>query len=225
MKKLIVSPRIPPEGVEALRKIGYHLCFTKPCSFFSPPVADHPDLQFFRHPDGVLRSLGITALEDARERGEECRFAVSARCYENEAKLNLQSVGNLLLGNKKLCFDFSFPPNFEFIHVNQGYARCSSISIGERSLITDDEGIATAAKIHGIEALLISKGGVRLSGYPYGFIGGASFVCGQTVYFFGEPMTHPDGEEILRFVRARSLECVSLWDGPLTDYGSAVPYT
>ena len=67
--------------------------------------------------------------------------------------------------------------------------------------------------------MYIASGGISLPPYGTGFIGGASGVDGDTVYFTGDIMTHPDGARITDALSSRGAKCVSLCDGGLFDVG------
>ena len=116
--------------------------------------------------------------------------------------------------------------NFEPIPVKQGYCRCSVCIVNERSIITSDKGIASAAIENGINCLLISPGYIFLSGYEYGFIGGASFkTSDDKICFTGTLDCHPDKLQILAFLSSNNVQPVFLTNEPLFDIGSAVPLT
>ena len=109
------------------------------------------------------------------------------------------------------------------VNVNQGYARCSTLIVAQNAAITADKSIEKALKSNGAEALLISEGNIRLEGFDYGFIGGASCTDEKTVYFFGNVKKHPDYEKIKAFCdRYNSNIEILCEDEPLTDIGGAV---
>jgi hypothetical protein len=89
-------------------------------------------------------------------------------------------------------------------------------------MITADEGICRRAESLGIEVLKISSGNILLEGYSFGFIGGASFLSGDDVLFFGDVRLHPDFERIRDFLLAHRKNILYIKDMPLTDFGSAV---
>lgn len=103
-------------------------------------------------------------------------------------------------------------------NVNQGYSACSSLYVSG-SVITADPSVAACAESCGIDVLRISSHGISLPGYDCGFIGGASGVLDDTVYFFGDIMLHPDGERIAEFLSCRGVKTVSLSGDALTDFG------
>ncbi len=74
----------------------------------------------------------------------------------------------------------------------------------------------------GFEVLLIHNGGVSLSPYEYGFIGGASGFLENKLYFIGDIDTHPDCAAIKSFISEAGAECISLSDGGLFDGGRLI---
>ncbi|MCD8117342.1 MAG: hypothetical protein LUE21_09570 [Oscillospiraceae bacterium] len=74
-----------------------------------------------------------------------------------------------------------------------------------------------------MDVLEITPGYIELSGYQYGFIGGASFrLDAHTIAFTGTLDRHPDKMRILSFLAKHSVKPVFLTDRPLFDVGGAV---
>jgi len=111
--------------------------------------------------------------------------------------------------------------NIKIINVNQGYAKCSTLIINN-SIITSDVSIKKAAENVGIRVLLIQPGFIELNGAEYGFIGGASGVIGDTVYFFGNISKHPNYTNIASFINENGMNLISLTDEKLQDIGGFV---
>lgn len=111
---------------------------------------------------------------------------------------------------------------YSILNVGQGYSKCSCAILADGAIITADRGIATVTRQNGIDTLLISEGHVELPGYSYGFIGGASGLCGSRLYFCGDLEKHPDHMAIEAFSKMHSTQCISLSDGMLYDVGSLI---
>ncbi len=106
------------------------------------------------------------------------------------------------------------------IFVPQGYSRCSALAFGN-SVITADPTLCRAGKDADLAVLSISPGHIRLPGYDYGFIGGASGLLEEkTVCFFGDLNAHPDGEKIRRFIEMQGFSFLDIPGKPLTDIGT-----
>lgn len=130
---------------------------------------------------------------------------------------------NTKLADKKLLKQCEFL-GCKTVHINQGYAKCSTAIVSENAIITSDDGIYKAAKANEIDALKISTGHIKLDGYDYGFIGGA---CGKisadTLAFCGDIKLHPDCENICSFCKNHGVYICSIGKNELTDIGGILP--
>ena len=68
---------------------------------------------------------------------------------------------------------------------------------------------------------LISQGGIKLDGYSYGFIGGASCVAEDTVYFFGDIKKHRNYGEIHDAIKSLKMKEISISLEDVFDFGGA----
>ncbi|HQG43905.1 MAG TPA: hypothetical protein PLE64_14445, partial [Spirochaetota bacterium] len=106
------------------------------------------------------------------------------------------------------------------IHVKQGYSKCSTCIVNTHAIITPDKTIHRAAPKNNITSLLIQPGTIILPGYPYGFFGGASGLCHDTVYVTGTLSKHPDTAKIEDFIRNHGKNIIYLSNLPAIDIGS-----
>lgn len=106
------------------------------------------------------------------------------------------------------------------VHTKQGYTKCSLVVVDAHSAVTADEGLARVLGNYGIEALLITPGYVKLKGFSYGFLGGASGRVGDEIIFNGDLSAHPDFKAIIDFMKRRGLKPVWFPEYPLEDIGS-----
>lgn len=146
--------------------------------------------------------------------------------YPDDIKFNAACTGkyfihNLKFTSKKLL-KYAIENDLILVNVKQGYAKCSTVVIDEESIITYDKGIYDSATKHGINALLISDGGVDLPGYNKGFIGGASGRVGDEIIFNGDISKHPDYIRIEKFIKSRNLKCKFFSGYNLCDIGSII---
>ncbi len=61
-----------------------------------------------------------------------------------------------------------------------------------------------------------------LSGYDYGFIGGASGFAYGCLLFFGDICKHKSFQNIKRFAEIKGVELEYMKDFPLTDVGTII---
>lgn len=146
--------------------------------------------------------------------------------YPENVALNAALVGNKLLCNEKALHhnvkNYCKNNNINIINVKQGYAKCSVIVIDNNTIITDDESIAKAAIKNRIEVLKIEKGDIHLNNNNVGFIGGASAIIGDTVYFFGDIMMHRNADKISEFLCKHNKYFKSVARSNLIDIGGIV---
>ena len=113
--------------------------------------------------------------------------------------------------------------NVEFIHVNQGYAKCSMAIIGENSVITADYPIYIKLTKLGIDVLLVQPGYIELEGHTYGFIGGATGnLSKKDIMFSGKFDKHPDKEKVLNFLKKYKKRIVWLSNKKIMDIGTII---
>ena len=144
--------------------------------------------------------------------------------YPNDVLFNACLIGNRLICNEKTVskdiLKAAEASRTETINVNQGYTKCSICTVSENAIITSDKSIAKACQSAGMDVLLISEGHISLPPYEFGFIGGASGLCGDSVYFGGSLSTHPDGDKIIEYCHKHEKKAISLSSEKLQDVGS-----
>ena len=147
------------------------------------------------------------------------------RGYPQEVGLNVCICGDNVICNPKTADPtvISLLDNLKMIPVKQGYSRCAVCVVNDHAVITADHGVAETLCKHNFDVLVISAGHIRLDGFDYGFIGGASFVLGDGLLAFtGHLNAHPDAEAIQTFLTKHSVTPVYLSDRPIFDIGGAV---
>lgn len=200
-----------------------------------PRLSGHADLSVLHEGDEKLflaPYLKGSAFADLLQaRGALLQFpeARQSRDYPDDAQLNVCILGKHVICNPKTAaagiVDYlTNGSNKRCVPVRQGYSRCAVCVVDSDSIITADRGISAAAEANGLHVLLIRPGYIRLDGYPYGFIGGASCkLASNKLAFTGILDAHPDREAILGFLSERGIEPVCLTREPAFDIGSAIP--
>lgn len=167
--------------------------------------------------------------------------------YPFDVPYNAVSTGRFFIHNTELTapalLDHARFAGLQIINVSQGYTRCSCLPVGDRAIITSDEGIAKTIRAYNamireeleeegahsqeimnetLDLLLIRKGCIVLEGFEYGFIGGTAGTVGDKIYFNGNLTDHPDSDLICRFIENHGFTPVWFDDEPLTDIGSII---
>ncbi len=184
------------------------------------PISSHPDMS------------AVTVREKTFSSGETAEFLGCTDTGEAFGKSYPYDVlfNGFVLCGRLFCYEKAFSKaalqfakdnGIEVVNVKQGYAKCSTVVLGDTGIITADKGIAKTAKSI-CKVLLIDEGGIMLPPYEYGFIGGASFVLGDKVFFFGDIKKHKNADSISRFISECGYTAVSLSDESLCDFGGGV---
>lgn len=226
---VIVDCQATGEIFFTLTKLGISFIKSASLDFLYSPVNTHPDMQIhfienhtavaapsvFDYYKAVLPPE-ITLIKGAKDPGGT---------YPGDCAYNVARLGNKIIGNIS-CLDTKIKEIYQaenciFIDVKQGYTKCNLCIINENSVITEDEGLFKTLSECGIDVLKITPGFVKLSGFPYGFIGGASgSIDKNTVAFFGNLKMHPQYEEIKSFAKSKQVDIICLSSTELSDFGS-----
>ena len=145
--------------------------------------------------------------------------------YPDNTFLSAVYCENILIGRiaslDEKAKEYCRKNDIKLINVNQGYAKCSCVSVANDAIITADNGI-----IHALQdtEMDVGKGSVRLEGAPYGFLGGASGYDRdtRTVYFCGDIDRHPDADRIRDFCKKYDTKIICLSKDMLTDIGGII---
>ena len=153
-----------------------------------------------------------------------------AKKYPFDAFLNICGIGNSFIYSPKVSdevvISFLAGQGRSAIACKQGYCRCSVCVVDEKAIICADKGINAACRNRGFDVLEIQPGFVELSGFEYGFIGGAAFKLGaDKLAFTGTLDYHPNKWEILDFLKKHQVSPIFLTNAPIFDIGSAVSIT
>ena len=235
MKAVICDGRISSCMERGLMKHGYYVIKLPSAKSLPEAISSHPDTLIFRL-DNIFVSTCDYAEEasyvfsDIREFSEDPRmFFVDeqmGKSYPADAVLNAVGFGKYLIANQKTIsgkiLEIAKNQGKILKNVNQGYPNCNILKLNEENAITSDVGIYRSLTEIGVNTLLISTGHISLPPYEYGFIGGASGVDKNNVFFLGDISTHPDYERIVEFISRLGMRAVSLSADPLQDLGGLI---
>jgi hypothetical protein len=227
MKKVILSCQI----AEKFREItGIDVISLAPYKKLDTPVCSHPDMLVFIIDKTVFcyaeyYDLNENSFIEMAKYGYKI-VKIEKTCapnYPNDISLNALNVGRFIFGKQKHLakeiVDYAMENGYELVNVKQGYAACSTLVLDEKNVITGDKTIENAAKSVGINALLISNENIILHGYNCGFIGGASVVDNDTVYFFGDVNTLDEYEKIEEIISSIKMKVKPILSGRVFDFG------
>jgi len=235
MTSVLISELAPDECDRELLLAGFHpIRLPAARSLGGSAVASHPDTLIFHHSGHLITDCDYC--DDAAYVFSELRelypslsvsFVASGlrSGYPHECAFNAAASGNMLFARLDSLSDsvlkYASSAGLTAVNTRQGYPACATLMLGNRA-ITADVGLCRVYESCGIQVTRISEGGILLPPHEYGFIGGASGVHGDTVYFFGELSRHPDGELIKDALAECGYKPRSLCTGPLRDLGGMI---
>ena len=232
MKAVICDGRISPKMERTLEKYGYFVIKLPRCESLPEAISSHPDSLIFRLGNIFLTTCDFGeraayVFSDLREFSADSRiFFIDeplGKSHPEDSRLNAISFGKNLIVNTKTIsgqiLEIAEKEGFCPQNVNQSYPNCSILKLNEENAITADKGIYKKLTSLGINTMLIESGGISLPPYEYGFIGGASGVDGNRVFFLGNLDLHPSADEIKEFISSLGMRAISLSDEPLSDLG------
>lgn len=143
--------------------------------------------------------------------------------YPSNISLNAYITDNYLVHNLKFTDKkiLEYCKNKKTINVNQGYTKCSILSLREKVIITNDTGIYNTLKNENFDILLLPFGDIELSGFNYGFIGGVGgMISNDSMAFFGSLDNYAFGNEVKNFLYKYDIKPIYLSNTKLIDRGS-----
>ena len=225
----IVDRNIRESLVESLKKYDPEIYFSYLCDKVYPPVNTHPDIQIhfvnsteaFTAPEFYEYYKNILPERVRLHKGNKSLGGT----YPGDVAYNISRIGNNVILNinyaDEKAVNYYKSYGFNIINVKQGYSKCSICTDGKYAL-TEDDGIYKALIKNNISALKIKYGGVRLSGFDYGFIGGASGYIKSKLLFCGDIEGVPNYKAIKDFFAENNTEIIALDENELEDYGSII---
>ncbi len=228
----LLSCDTPKQIFDSLEALGFSVCPLSRDLRLPKPVSSHADMLIFPLGDRVFCSEGyfndnkatFERLEEYGYRVIKCKV-VPSDTYPYDIPFNLVYIKEHIIGKINFTaseiISYAQDKGIGLISVNQGYTKCSTLTLGENAVISADSCISAAAEKLGLSCLKIknSPSAVTLKGYDYGFIGGACGVFGHKVYFAGNIERHPDFLQIKDFCNIFNYELISLCNTQLTDIG------
>lgn len=215
--RLYISPDADHRLKSYLIDLGYDLVSILSGGMVPPPLSGHPDI--FMCKLGAGDGAEIVFAKDDPE-------PIISGIYPADIPYNAACTGKYFIHNLRYTsprlYSRARELGMEMVDVRQGYAKCSTVVVDEDTIITYDDGIASASERVGMNVLHVRPGHVKLPGYDTGFIGGASGRVGDTIIFNGDLSGHPDGVDIRKFISSRGLDVADFPEWPLTDIGSII---
>lgn len=228
----ILNRFAPQSMYEKLCLQGHFVIPSANISSLPHPLATHPDLQIHIL-DEKTAVCAPECFSYYRAYLPKSIYLVKGESeltgtYPGDCAYNVARTGRVVFCNTKytdpLILKFYRDRGVQIIHVNQGYTRCNICPVTNELILTEDEGIHNTIMGNkgSVTSILLPKGEVELTGYPYGFIGGSCGHDGKTIYWYGNPKCTSFYDEIYELLQKYRLNSISLGEGSLCDFGSII---
>ena len=233
MKGVILDKNAPKQLYQFFCSRKYRIVESCLIPQLYPAVSTHPDMQICQIDSKTF--LSAPECHDYyRTALPRCRIIKGERpigdTYPDDAAYNVAVCDKFAFHYPK-CTDgvarqYFHGNNIQFVSVKQGYSKCNICFLTKNALITSDPSIHNAAAKLGFDVLkLRNTSSIQLSGFDYGFIGGA---CGRIgiceLVICGDLRRHPEFEAINRFCTGYGISPVSAYSGPIKDIGSILEF-
>lgn len=233
MSIILISENANKILKDYLKNKGHILCEVVKTDSVYEAVSTHPDIYFCKLDDEFIIAKEQLPFMERLLTEYEIKYVPGSSLmgykYPENIRYNAVQLGRYFIHNMKytdpVLLNTARGKDLILIHVNQGYTKCNIVTVDKNSAITSDNGIAAALKSHNIDTLTISPASVRLKGFPYGFLGGASGRIDDEIIFNGNLSAHPDYLRIRDFIEERGLRAVFFNEYPLEDIGSIIQIT
>lgn len=237
IKIAITDSRIDRESERNLMLHGYRVLTLPPFSRLSEAVASHPDMlikkignEYISYADYCEEASYIFTDLSLWTVNTGVRLSFTADeilpTYPNDVALNALEIGGKIFcrveSASEAMLKSAYAAGLEVINVNQGYPACTVLKLNEEAAITADKGMAKILADHGIRVTLIEQGSISLPPHEYGFIGGCAEAHDGKLFFFGDPIHHPDRDKIAHAAEAEGLKIIPLSPLGLRDLGGII---
>ncbi|MBP3596807.1 MAG: hypothetical protein J6J60_05370 [Clostridia bacterium] len=229
---IIIDSRMRDFEKNKLKELGYELYEIKPNNNLYYEISAHVDIHCCKILNNLIvdNSINIpnTTLGDT----------VLTSKYPNDIPYNVCIVGNKAIHNFKYTnnkiLDILEKNNFEKIHINQGYSKCSIAVIDENSVIVTDKKIFEILHSYNINVLLVDENinqNIHLFKNEYfeyssmhGFIGGAFSRIGEYIFISGDLNIIDSENKIRNFIEKKNLKIIDFPNSDIIDYGGVLEF-
>lgn len=225
-----VDYRISLIEENSLKNLGVKIIKVPPCNNLYNAIKGHVDIQV-----NILNKIDkkVIVQKDISDSFKKELINNNINFIESKSSLGEKYPNNIALN--ALILDNYFIHNLNFsdenllksqknkilINVKQGYTKCSSLVVNDKSIITSDKGLYNSLLKHNFDILLIPPGDINLEGLDYGFIGGTGgLINPSTMVFFGSLEKYAYGKEVKNFLKKHNVNPIYLRNSKLYDRGS-----
>jgi hypothetical protein len=218
---ILLDARAPDQARKNLSSIGNVIDF-KTHGICYDAISGHPDIFLFQHPGGyvVAPNLPYRYKEILLEQSlpvKEGSLPVGIS-YPKTAYYNALYSTFGILHNKNITDCEVKATSTEMIHCQQGYARCTTIQLGD-TFFTSDKGIERTLLAKSLKVFFVDPQNIVLQGFNNGFFGGCCGIWEKKIYFCGALSEYYFSRSLIAAIESQGYKIVELYNGPLVDVG------
>ena len=232
-RSVLIDYRASEEILDHLKKLSIEPIKTIKCNDLQEPVDGHPDMvihpidfeTFVAAPNVydyyriVLGSVGIKVIKGGK---------TLSRNYPEDIAYNVARIGRYAVHNIKhtdqVLKYYLEEAGIEFIHVNQGYTKCSVASVSDNKALTSDFLIHEKLIAYNIDCMYINPKLVYLEGYDNGFIGGSIGLINDEVFLStGKIFDENISLSLKKFIQSSGYIYDEASNRQITDLGTLIP--
>ena len=230
---VIIDYRASEEILNHLKNLSIEPIKTMKCSDLQEPVDGHPDMvihpidfetfviapNVYDYYRNVLEGKGIKVIKGGK---------TLSRNYPEDIAYNVARIGRYAVHNTKhtdqVLKYYLEEAGIEFIHVNQGYTKCSIAPVSENKALTSDFLIHEKLISYNIDCLYINPKVVYLKGYDNGFIGGCTGLINKKIFLSTGKIFDENISVLLKeFIQSTGYLYDEASSKQITDLGTLIP--
>ncbi|QSX07124.1 hypothetical protein JYG23_07210 [Sedimentibacter sp. zth1] len=227
-----VDYRADKKIFQYIKKYDIEPIKTIKCEELLEPINGHPDMvihpidyetivvapNVYDYYNDVLKNSGIKVIKGGK---------TLSRNYPNDIAYNVARIGNYAIHNlkytDKVLKYYLQKSGVSFVHVNQGYSKCSTACISDYKAITSDITIYNTILSLGIQCIYINPRNIILDGFNYGFIGGSMGLINDKILMLTGKLKNLEDSELLKnFVKDSKIKIEVSTDNNLVDLGTII---
>jgi hypothetical protein len=230
---VLIDYRASEEILNYLKKLNIEPIKSIKCNELHEPVDGHPDMVIFPidfktfvaapnvydYYRNVLGSLGIKVIKGGK---------TLSRNYPEDIAYNVARIGRYALHNTKYTDQvlkyYLEEAGIQFIHVNQGYTKCSIAPVSDNKALTSDFLIHEKLISYNIDCMYIDPKVVYLKGYNNGFIGGCTGLINEKIFLStGKIFDENISVSLREFIQSSGYIYDEASKQQITDLGTLIP--
>lgn len=228
----IIDYRADEKIIETIKEYDITPIKTIKCEDLLEPVCGHPDMvihpidyehivvapNVYNYYYQMFRNSGIKVIKGGK---------TLKRNYPNDIAYNVARIGKYAIHNVKYTDEvlkyYLQKSDIKFIHVNQGYSKCSTATLSDDRVITSDVTIYNTIKELGFKCFYFNPQNISLKGFDYGFIGGCIGALTKDLFLLTGKISNENDRSLLYdFICDSGYKILEATSNNITDLGTII---